>query len=160
MDALREDEHVRSETVPAEVGGLPESFRRDVRRQRIEERWAEARAACVTAAVSADEDNRADGGISLREICPGKLVERLELLPDCASSTLVDRCLDDRHATTAIGSAHQEYLPRERIDSVTDCRRKPAVDDGVSPPRPAHLDQKPARSLGRSSRERLSRGER
>ena len=54
----REDDDVGREAVAAEVGRLPEPIGLEVRREGVEHRPPEPRAAGVAAAVTTDEDER------------------------------------------------------------------------------------------------------
>ena len=135
-----------------EVRGLPEPVRRELRRERVEERRAEARAARVTAPVGADEDDRADDGIAPFEVDAGELVERAELVPHGRPTRLGHRCRDQRHASAAVGPAHEQHLAGKRLQPAAHGAGQPAVGDRVPPPGPTHLDEEPARPLGRGRR--------
>ena len=147
LDPVREHEHVRSEAVPAEVGGLPEPLRRDVRRQRVEERQAEARAAGVATAVGADEDDRArrrDRPAS--RSAPGSSSSepsscRTAVPP--SSSTVARMTVTPRRRS---GRRTSDHLPRKRVQRV----REPPAAARCRRPRPSPTLRAPRRAASSS----------
>ena len=160
LDPVRQHEQVRREAMPAEVRRLPQPLRGDVLRQRVVDGYAEARAARVTPAVGADEKDRALGRFAGLEIGVEKPVECVQLLPGKGSALLVDGRPNERGAVAPVRPAHQHDLARERLQGRTDGGGHRRVEDSVSAPGAADLDQEPAHSLGGRPRQRLSRGKR
>ena len=146
---MREHEHVRREPVPAEVRGLPEPVRRE--RAAPARRRAAAPRRAQHASRRPWAQTRTIGpatGSPCLEVDAGELVERAELLPDCGSAA--PRRRSRRMTVTPrrrSGRRTRSTFPGNASSAAANGAGEPAVRDRVSPPRSAHLDEEPARSL-------------
>ena len=160
LDPVREDDHVGREAVAAEVRGLPEMGRQELRVQRLEERQAEPGAARVAASVGADENDRPRDIVARIEIGGWKVRERADLLSGRRAARFLRAGADDRDPTTPLGAANEQHLAGECGERSLDVGIETAVDDRVPPPCPPRLDEQPARRNRGGARERLAAGER